>query len=38
MLRAQAEISIEYIQAHPEDADLCRELGFRMVWAGLTGM
>jgi AcrR family transcriptional regulator len=37
ILRAQAEMSIEYIHAHPENADVCRELGFKMVWAGLTG-
>jgi AcrR family transcriptional regulator len=37
MLRAQAEQSIEYINAHPESAELCREVGFEMVWAGLAG-
>jgi AcrR family transcriptional regulator len=37
MLRAQAEMTIDYINAHPESAELCRELGFKVVWAGLTG-
>jgi AcrR family transcriptional regulator len=36
VLRAQAEIAIEFIQAHPECADLCREMGFKMLWNGLT--
>jgi hypothetical protein len=37
MLRAQAEMTIEYINAHPESAELCRELGFKLVWQGLAG-
>lgn len=37
MLRAQAEITVEFIRAHPESAEICRELGFNMVWNGLTG-
>lgn len=36
-LRAQAEATIEYVRAHPEEADACRELGFRMLWRGLNG-
>jgi len=36
-LRAQAEATIEYIHAHPEQAENCRELGFRMLWRGLRG-
>lgn len=37
MVRAQAEITVEFINAHPEFAGVCRELGFKMLWAGLTG-
>lgn len=37
MMRAQAELTIEYLNAHPENAEMCRELGFKMVWAGLKG-
>jgi len=37
MVRSQAEMSIEFIQANPECAESCREVGFRMVWMGLTG-
>jgi AcrR family transcriptional regulator len=37
MMRAQAEMTIEYINAHPENAELCRELGFKLVWSGLAG-
>jgi AcrR family transcriptional regulator len=37
MIRAQAEITVEFIGAHPESADMCRELGFNIVWDGLTG-
>lgn len=37
MMRAQAEMTIEYILAHPENAEMCRELGFKMVWSALTG-
>jgi len=36
MVRAQAEITVEFINAHPEAAAICRELGFRMLWNGLT--
>jgi AcrR family transcriptional regulator len=37
MVRAQAEITVEFINAHPESAAICRELGFKMLWNGLTG-
>jgi AcrR family transcriptional regulator len=37
MFRAQAEITVEFINAHPESAETCRELGFNMVWNGLSG-
>jgi AcrR family transcriptional regulator len=37
MVRAQAEITVEFINAHPESAAVCRELGFHMLWNGLTG-
>jgi AcrR family transcriptional regulator len=36
LLRAQAEATIEYINAHPECDPVCRDLGFEMVWAGLS--
>ncbi len=35
MVRAQMEITVEYINAHPELAGVCRELGFEMLWNGL---
>ncbi len=37
MARAQMEITVEFINAHPESAASCREAGFQMVWRGLTG-
>ena len=37
MLRAQMEMAIEFIQANPESAEICSEMGFKMVWMGLTG-
>jgi AcrR family transcriptional regulator len=37
MVRAQAEITVEFIRAHPESAEVCRESGFNMVWNGLSG-
>jgi len=37
MMRSQAEMAIDFIQANPECAETCREVGFRMVWMGLTG-
>jgi AcrR family transcriptional regulator len=37
MFRAQAEITVEFINANPERAAECRALGFRMLWKGLAG-
>jgi AcrR family transcriptional regulator len=37
MMRAQAEITVEFINAHPESEAVCRELGFEMLWRGLKG-
>ena len=37
MIRAQMEITVEFINAHPESAPVCREWGFRMLWKELTG-
>ena len=37
MVRSQAEITVEFIKAHPDSAQLCREMGFKMLWNGLTG-
>lgn len=37
MFRAQAEIAVEFINAHPEHSAQCRELGFRALWKGFTG-
>jgi AcrR family transcriptional regulator len=37
MVRAQAEITVEFISANPESAEICRELGFNMVWNSLSG-
>jgi hypothetical protein len=37
MVRAQAEITVEFINAHPESASASRELGFQMLWNGLAG-
>jgi AcrR family transcriptional regulator len=36
MMRSQAEITVEFIGAHPESEALCREMGFTMLWNGLT--
>jgi AcrR family transcriptional regulator len=36
-LRGQAEATIEFILAHPEQEKSCRELGFELLWRGLTG-
>jgi AcrR family transcriptional regulator len=36
MIRAQAEITVEFIRAHPDSAELCHEMGFKMLWSGLT--
>jgi len=37
MVRAQAEITIEFITTNPECREECSEMGFRMLWNGLTG-
>lgn len=37
MIRAQMEITVEYMKAHPESADGCRDWGFKMLWKELTG-
>lgn len=36
-LRAHAEATIEFILAHPDQEAECRELGFNLIWRGLTG-
>ena len=36
-LRAHAEATIEFILAHPEQEAESRELGFNLIWKGLTG-
>ncbi|HEY1903130.1 MAG TPA: TetR/AcrR family transcriptional regulator [Terracidiphilus sp.] len=36
MVRAQMEMTVEFINAHPESAAVCREQGFQMLWNGLT--
>lgn len=37
MFRAQVEITLEFINAHPELAPACRDRGFTMLWRGLAG-
>jgi AcrR family transcriptional regulator len=37
VMRAQAEVAIEFIAAHPESRDACWEMGFRILWKGLSG-
>jgi AcrR family transcriptional regulator len=37
LLRAHGEATIEFIVAHPEQEAQCRELGFKLIWRGLTG-
>jgi hypothetical protein len=37
MIRAQMEITVEYMNAHPESAEECRNWGFKMLWKELTG-
>jgi AcrR family transcriptional regulator len=37
LLRAHAETTIEFILAHPELEAQSRELGFNLIWRGLTG-
>jgi AcrR family transcriptional regulator len=36
-LRASAEATIEFVLAHPEQEAASRNLGFMLVWRGLTG-
>jgi AcrR family transcriptional regulator len=36
-MRSLAEITIEFINANPESESACRELGFKLLWKGLTG-
>lgn len=36
MLRAQFEVTVEFINVNPEHAAACSELGFQMLWNGLT--
>lgn len=38
MFRAQAEATVEFIGAHRDLEVESRELGFRLVWRGLTGV
>ena len=37
LLRAHAEATVEYILVHPEQEAMGRELGFNLIWRGLTG-
>ena len=37
MVRGQCEAVVGYIQAHPSEEALCRELGFQVIWNGLQG-
>jgi hypothetical protein len=37
MFRAQAEATVEFIGAHPNLEVESREIGFGLVWRGLTG-
>ncbi len=37
MFRAQAEATVEFIGAHRDLEAESRELGFRLIWRGLTG-
>jgi AcrR family transcriptional regulator len=37
LMRAHAEMTIDYIAVHPESTEVCRELGFKMLWTGLMG-
>ena len=36
MMRAQLEITVEFINANPDSAARCSELGFKMLWSGLA--
>jgi len=37
LLRAHAEATVEFIIANPEQEAQSRELGFNLIWRGLTG-
>jgi AcrR family transcriptional regulator len=37
LFRAQAEATVEFIGAHREQEAASRELGFELIWRGLTG-
>jgi len=37
LIRAHAEATVEYILAHPEQESMSREIGFKLIWRGLTG-
>jgi AcrR family transcriptional regulator len=37
MIRAQMEVTVEFLNAHPESAAACREWGFKMIWKQLSG-
>ena len=37
LFRAQAEATVEFIAAHQELESESRELGFKLIWRGLTG-
>jgi hypothetical protein len=37
LVRSQAEVTLEFITAHPESTAACKELGFKALWRGLTG-
>jgi AcrR family transcriptional regulator len=37
MVRGQCETTVGYIQAHPEEEAISRELGFEVIWNGLQG-
>lgn len=37
MVRGQCEAVVGYIQAHPEEEERSRELGFQVIWNGLQG-
>jgi len=37
LMRAHAEATVEYILAHPEQESISRDMGFKLIWRGLTG-
>ncbi len=37
LLRAHAEATIEYVVAHPDEEVHSREMGFNLMWRGITG-